>query len=247
MTARIRLAGLTLFGVFVLAAVAQSDDPPKDDSAAKDQQIVESKATRKTAAASVNFRKELGLPFQSLSNLGSRIDTARRASDPVALAHTASELAVAEKVSGKQAKVTSAALLNESAQLAKLRKQAAELQAVSKVAEQVAAEQNLISNLKSQIADAQAIASLDTEAVKKNQEPGWTPRKIVINNYSDEYVTIFVNGFYKTEIAPGLAQVVVIEQRINPVVLTAHGNEDIDTWGPRYIWGSFQTYTWNIN
>jgi hypothetical protein len=34
---------------------------------------------------------------------------------------------------------------------------------------------------------------------------------------------------------------------INPVVLTAHGNEDIDTWGPRYIWGKFQTYTWNIN
>jgi len=247
MTARIRLVGLTLFSVFVLAAVAQSDDPPKDDSPAKDQQIAESKATRKTAAASVNFRKELGLPFQSLSTLGSRIDTARRASDPVALAHTASELAVAEKVSGKQAKVTSAALLNESAQLAKLRKQAAELQAVSKVAEQVAAEQNLINNLKSQIADAQAIANLDTEAVKKNQEPGWTPRKIVINNYSDEYVTIFVNGFYKTEISPGLAQVVMIEQRINPVVLTAHGNEDIDTWGPRYIWGSFQTYTWNLN
>jgi hypothetical protein len=247
MISRIRLIGLTLFGVFVLAAVAQSDDQPKDDSAAKDQQIAESKATRKTAAASVNFRKELNLPFQSLSTLGSRIDTARRASDPVALAHTASELAVAEKVSGKQAKITSAAVLKESAELAKLRKQAAELQAVTKVAEQVAAEQNLIQNLKDQMADAQAIAKLDTEAIKKNEEPGWTPRKIVINNYSDEYLTIFVNGFYKTEISPGLSQVVMIEQRINPVVLTAHGNEDIDTWGPRYIWGKFQTYTWNIN
>jgi hypothetical protein len=247
MIARIRLAGLTLLGVFILAAAAQSDDPPKDDSPAKDQQIVESKATRKTAAASVNFRKELGLPFQSLGTLGSRIDTARRASDPVALAHTANELSVAEKVSGKQAKITSAALLKESAELAKLRKQAAELQAVTKVAEQVAAEQELIKNLKDQMADAQAIAKLDTEAIKQNQEPGWTPRKIVINNYSDEYLTIFVNGFYKTEIGPGLSQVVMIEQRINPVVLTAHGNEDIDTWGPRYIWGKFQTYTWNIN
>ena len=247
MISRIRVAGLTLFGVFVLAAVAQSDDAPKDDSAAKDQQVAESKATRKTAAASVNFRKELSLPFQSLSTLGSRIDTARRASDPVALAHTASELAVAEKVSGKQAKVTSAAVLNEAAELAKLRKQASELQAVSKVAEQVAAEQNLIANLKNQIADAQAIAKLDKEKFNKNDEPGWTPRKVVVNNYSDQYVTIFVNGFYKTEISPGLAQTIVIEQRINPVVLTAHGNEDIDTWGPRYIWGKFQTYTWNIN
>jgi hypothetical protein len=106
MISRIRLAGLTLFGVFVLAAAAQSDDPPKDDSAAKDQQVAESKATRKTAAGSVNFRRELGLPFQSLGTLGSRIDTARRASDPVALAHTASELSVAERVSGKQAKIS---------------------------------------------------------------------------------------------------------------------------------------------
>ena len=88
---------------------------------------------------------------------------------------------------------------------------------------------------------------MDKEKFNKNEEPGWTPRKVVVNNYSDQYVTIFVNGFYKTEISPGLAQTIVIEQRINPVVLTAHGNEDIDTWGPRYIWGKFQTYTWNIN
>jgi len=247
MISRSQVAGLSLLGILVLVAGALPDDAKTDDAAAQDKQAVDSKATRKTAAASVNFRKELNLPFQSLSTLGSRIDTARRASDPVALAHTASELAVAEKVSGKQAKVTSAAVLQESAELAKLRKQAAELQAVSKVAEQMAAEQNLIDNLKNQIADAQAISKLDKEKFNKNEEPGWTPRKVVVNNYSDQYVTIFVNGFYKTEISPGLAQTIVIEQRINPVVLTAHGNEDIDTWGPRYIWGKFQTYTWNIN
>src|SRR5713101_2387744 len=139
MISRSQVAGLSLLGILVLVAGALPDDAKTDDAAAQDKQAVDSKATRKTAAASVNFRKELNLPFQSLSTLGSRIDTARRASDPVALAHTASELSVAEKVSGKQAKVTSAAVLNEAAELAKLRKQASELQAVSKVAEQVAA------------------------------------------------------------------------------------------------------------
>jgi hypothetical protein len=31
----------------------------------------------------------------------------------------------------------------------------------------------------------------------------------------------------------------VIEHRWNPTVLTVIGEEDIDTWGPRYIWGRF--------
>jgi len=247
MMSRTRAAGLTLFGVFVLAAVALSDDPPKDEAAAQDKQAVDSKATRKTAAKSVNFRKELNLPFQTLDNLGSRIDTARRASDPVALAHTASELAVAEKVSGKQAKVTSAVLIQESAQLASLRKQSAELKTVAQVASQVASEQALVTNLHNQIADADASARLDKAAIDKNQEPGWSPRKVVINNHTLQYLTVFVNGFYKTEISPGLTQIIVIEHRTNPMVLTANGNEDIDTWGPRYIWGKFQTYNWNIN
>lgn len=247
MISRSRLAGLALLGVFTLAAVAQSDDPPKDDAAAQDKQAVDSKATQQSAGKSVNFRKELNLPFQSLGTLGSRVDAARRASDPVALAHTASELAVAEKVSGKKAKVTSAALIQESAQLAKLRKQAAELKAVAQVANQVSGEEQLVANLQSQIDDAQAVAKADTEAFNKNAEPGWTPRKIVINNYTPQFLTVFVNGFYKTEISPGLTQTLVIEHRWNPTVVTVRGDDDTDTWGPRYIWGKFQTYTWNIN
>src|SRR5262245_57169090 len=107
MLARCNFAGLALLGVFLLASVALSQETQKEDPAAQDQQVVASKAIRRTAASSINFRKELNLPFPSLGTLGSRIDAARRAPDPVALAHAASELAVAEKVSGKQAGLTS--------------------------------------------------------------------------------------------------------------------------------------------
>jgi hypothetical protein len=41
--------------------------------------------------------------------------------------------------------------------------------------------------------------------------------------------------------------VCIVEHRWNPTILTAHGNEDIDSWGPRIIWGRFDKYTWNIN
>jgi hypothetical protein len=136
----------SLFACLALLAVcalAVAQEAPAD----QDKQVVDSKATHKKAAASVNFRNELGMPLSSLSTLGSRIDAARRAPDPVALAHAANELAVAEKTSGKEAGLTSKAVIKEAAELAKLRRQAAELRVVSHLAQQIANEQDLIANL----------------------------------------------------------------------------------------------------
>jgi hypothetical protein len=237
--------GSALIGFFALLSLGLADEPGggKDD----DKQVVSSKATRRPAAASVKFRNELNLPFGSLNTLGSRVDAARRAHDPVALAHAASELSVAEKVSGKKASLTSNQLMQESAQLAALKRQVAELQAASRVAEQIAAEQNTVTILRKNLDLAQAQARADREAFEQNQEPTWMPRKVVVNNYTAQYLDIYVNGNYKTQVGPGLAATCVIEHRWNPTVLTAYGNEDIDTWGPRYIWGRFEKYTWNIN
>src|SRR5262249_32277740 len=95
--------GLALFGCFIVACVVLAETPQKDDPATEDREVVSSKVAHRPAAASVNFGKELGLPFPSLGTLGARIGAARKAADPVALAHAASELAVAEKVSGKKA------------------------------------------------------------------------------------------------------------------------------------------------
>src|SRR5262245_48681024 len=106
--------------VLILESVRSDAQPPKRNPQKDDKQIVDSKAQKRTLAASIQFNKELGLPYKSLTTLGSRIDTARRGHDPVSLAHAASELSVAEKVSGKQASVTSSTLLKESAELAKL-------------------------------------------------------------------------------------------------------------------------------
>jgi uncharacterized protein (TIGR03000 family) len=225
---------------------------PANDSAAgakpgEDQQVITSKATRRKPAASVNFRQQLSLAYPSLATLGTRIDTARRAPDPVALAHAASELAVAEKVSGKQADLTSTAVLKEAAELAGLRRQASELRAVGQVAQQIAAEQNLITNLRKQVAIADETAKMDKQSFQQNEAPTWAPRKVLVNNYTSQYLTIYVNGRYKGEMGPGAQQTYVIEHRWNPTVLTAHGDEDVDTWGPVNVWGRFDVYTWNIN
>jgi hypothetical protein len=240
-------AGMAVLGLLTLSCLVLGDTPKKDDPAAQDREVITSKATRRTAASSVNFRKELNLPFPTLSTLGSRISAARRSADPVALAHAASELAVAEKVSRKKASLTSSTLLKESAELAKLRRQASELQAVENVAHQIQTQQDEILDLKKEIADAQAQAKADADFYRSSEEPTWTPRKLIVNNYTTQTLDVYVNGNFKMRVAPGGMQVGFIEHRWNPVTLTAYGDEDSQTWGPQNLWGRFNKYTWNIN
>jgi uncharacterized protein (TIGR03000 family) len=218
-------------------------------AAAEDKEVVDSKATRRVAASSVDFRKALSLGYSSLRTLGTRIDAARRAHDPVALANTAKELAAAEAVSGKKASLTAKALARESAQLAALRRQVAELRAVAQVTQEVSDEKEDRLFLEQSIQAAKDQAAADQQQIERNLEPTWTPRKVVVNNYTTQYLDIWVNGNYKIQVAPGMSQLFYVEHRWNPTVLTAYGDEDAgaDTWGPRYIWGRFTKYTWNIN
>src|SRR5262249_43333867 len=154
------------------------------EGAAADEQVVRSKATRRPAASSVNFRKELNLPFDSLATLGPRVAAARRKPDPVALAHAAGELAVAEKVSGKTASLTSQELIKGSAELAAVRRQEAELQAVLQVSTQLQTQEDNLALLRKQIAQARAQARADKEAFDRNQEPTASPRQVVVTNYT---------------------------------------------------------------
>jgi hypothetical protein len=218
-----------------------------DDNSKKDKQVVTSKATKGTPAKSVNFRKELKLPYPSLGTLGSRIHAARRDGDPVALANAANELHVAEKVSGKKASVTSEQLIKESAELAALRKQVAELRAVREVSNQIWQNEDHLALLKREIALAQKRSQEDVDAFKQNQEPTSAPRQVIVNNYTTQYLSIHVNGYPQGIVEPGRSGVVTINHRWNPTVLKAYGNEDQESWGPRYVWGEFKKYTWNIN
>src|SRR5262249_35713547 len=163
-----------------------ADKPKEDESKAKekDQQVVKSKAAKYTPATAVNFKKAYGLPFDSLGTLGARVQAARRKPDPVALAHMAGELAVAEKVSGKKASLTSKALLAESAELARLRRQVAELKAVFAVHQQVAAAETNVRYWTDQIALADKTAKAERDAVRADKLPTDAPRKVLLNNYT---------------------------------------------------------------
>jgi hypothetical protein len=229
---------LALAGILICAALLPADDPLPDE-----KQVEDAKAGKRTPAASVQFRKELGLPYSTLNTLGARIDAARRTNDPVALANAASELNVAEGVSEKKAALTSNTLIKEAAELAKLRKENAELRAVLRINDQIAGAGETQNMLKKEIADAQERA----RAYQMYQEPTYTPRKLIVNNYTTQYIDINVNGRLRMQILPGQSQSCLIEHRWNPVVITAYGDADDAVWGPRKLWGRFKEYTWNLN
>ena len=196
-----------------LLAVA-GGDAQKPDSKDDDKQVVESKPQKRTPATSVNFNKELNLPYPTLRTLGTRIEAARRASDPVALAQTASELSVAEKVSGKQASLASLELIKESAQLAKLRNEVSELNAVYNVQSQITSDDKALTELKNQIAAAKQQAQQETQSVRLGEEPKNQPRRLLLNNYSDQYIEVNIDGWPRFPIVPpGESRYFMIEQR----------------------------------
>src|SRR5262249_8526641 len=216
---RWKWAGLLLLGCAWLGFAADSNTGNKP----KDKQVVDTKATKRPSAGAVNFKKELGLPYPSLGTLGARIEAARRAPDPVALAHAASELAVAEKVSGKKASVTSAALLKESAEVAGLRKQVAELKATLEIAKQTKAADDLSDQIEKLVAQAKAFARKQSAEAAKNSPLG-PPRKLIVDNGTTDYVDVYVNGFYKMRVDPGSRNWCIIEHKWMPTILKAYGD-----------------------
>jgi hypothetical protein len=208
--------------------------------------VVTTKAAKRSPATDINFKKTYNLPFDSLGTLGARIEAARRKPDPVALAHAASEMSVAEEVSGKKASLTSKALVQEAAQLAKLRQEVAELKATFAVQKKIANEDANIAFWKKEIAKAEKYGQAEKDAVLANELPKDGPRKILLNNYTTQYIDLWVNGRMKIQVPPGGSKWCVIEHKSNPTVLTAYGNEDDSVWGPRNIFGAFKTYTWNL-
>ncbi len=230
-------------GVSAPAVTAQEPTLP---APAADVQTVKTTPTKSAPAAAVAFRKDLKLPYPSLGTLGARIDAARRAGDPVTLAHAANELYVAEKVSGKTTTLTSRQLIAQAAELANLRKQSAEMAATLKVANQIEVEQEQLAAMNRSLKEIQALSAQEKTSIVAGQEPT-APRRVVVNNYTTQFIDVQVNGYLRGQVSPGTTKTITIDQLWNPIVLKGWGDSDETTFGPVVLQGKFGTYTWNIN
>ena len=187
--------GLLLLGCFAVPLGAA--DPPKDE------QVVSSKATQRTSAAAVNFRKDLSLPFASLNTLGSRVQTAQAGGRPGGPGPRGQRTRHRREGVRQDRECHVVADAKESAELANMRRQEAELKALLHVSNQVMFAEGDIKSMKDQLDLAQAQTKADQDAFKRNEEPKSTPRQVVVNNYTTQYLDVYVNGFLKGQIQPG--------------------------------------------
>lgn len=228
----------------VFGSFSTAQGPDKGIAAQKDEQFVRTRPTKRQNAANIDFHKQLKLDYPSLHNLGSRIETARQNGDPVALSHLASELHVAEKVSGKKASLTSSDLLNESTDLASMRSLNDELQAIAVRAKQVQPSNldTLLGKISKSEARAKALAK-EQQKIFDNALPGKTRVfPVLVENYTDESIAIYENGNFVKRIPPSEKRFVNVVLTRSPMVLVGHSLSL--SWGPRNIYGTFDTYRW---
>ncbi len=223
----------------VIGAGALVSGTSADDKKPAGATKIEIKPEKYVPATTINFGGELGLPFESLTTLGVRIETARRSSDPVELTAAAIELAAAEKVAGKKASLTAEALLKEALETAKLRGNSKELKMIA----QLVKDEKTAKDLESEATKAEKREKEEAEALKSGEKTRGT-RYLRCINYCGEGVNVYVDGSFIGHIHAYQERTFYLGMKYRAVKLYARHSRI--HWGPRYIEGDYDNYTWEL-
>jgi hypothetical protein len=209
--------------------------------AAEGEIKMESKPEKRETATSVDFNAALGLQFPSLTGLGARIEQAMQAADPVGLANAAHELSIAEQVSGKEASITSAQLLERAVELAKLRLIESEIKAVAAIVTDDATKKDLAAAQQQAAERAEELA----KALESDEQPRGLVGDLTVYNYSYNYVDIYYDGVYLGVVFPrAYFSFHVHDPGYSHFDLYAE-----DAYGNYWNWhdtGSFSSYWWDL-
>jgi hypothetical protein len=228
--AAVLLTGCAILGGMVLPGTAQENKPVVPEKK------IEAKGEKYTPASTIDFGGELGLPLQGLTTLGGRIEAARRTPDPVALAVAGLELAAAEKVSGKNAGLSSEAVFKEVVYLAKVRSHSKELLMVAELLND--------KDLRAEADRAARFEKGEAEAAKAGETPRGT-RYLRVWNRTRECTEVYVNGECLGHVEPGEFATFPIYKRYREVRLFARHHHR--RWGPARIDGDYDIWTWELN
>ena len=190
LTKRVLSAAIILACALPLAAAEKKGDSAKE---------VGEKEMTYVSGATIDFSSALELNYASLSTLGSRIEQCRTGSpDPVGLAAAAHELAIAEKVSGKKAKLTSAGLLEEAIHMATVRDDSSDLKGILHYVKNEKAREEL----ETACLKAERAEKVRSEQAKAGVETKGIHSQLIINNYSHQYMKIYYNRRYQGTVRP---------------------------------------------
>jgi hypothetical protein len=223
-----RSLSVALLVLGVGAAAVLTPSVRSADDKDKKGEVIKTNAKDTPLARTIDFPEALGVHVPSLLTLGGRIDLAREEANPVCLALAAKELAAAEKAGGKMAAVKAADLEKEAAEMAARRVNADEIKIV----------QGLVSEEKCQKLLEEALAKT------KERTKGITGTCRVVNT-SGRTVAIYINDQYRGWVNNNDEREFYVGN--NPWDTTKlFGRSGGRTWGPRYVSGEHNYYTWNL-
>lgn len=224
------ILSLGLLGLGLVSHVRAADE--KKDDASGETKV---SAKKEKAPAAPNFGV-FALPFESVETLGLRLALARKKTDPVALALLATEIGVNEKVSGKKAAVTAADLSKEAVELAKMRRQQQELEAMALLVKEEGTAKEL----------TKLAATAKKEAPKEGEkERGFHYLKVT--NTTDVHAHVHANGHSVGHVPPYSTRTFHtphLKHRTH-IHLRAHDHMG-DVWRSDIVTGDFLTYHWTL-
>lgn len=234
---------MLVVGLAMLANTATAADDKAPTAKPGELLTIRSKLEPCVMASTIDFRKATGLPFSSLLSLGSRIQQAKEAADPVCLANCARELAVAEQVSGKNAAITAKSILDEAVSLAEIRGDSTELKAVALLAGDAKIKGKLDS-LATEAAEREANAR---KAAKEGEASREIHGSLTVCNHTDECLNIYVGGRFVGEVHAGESASFHVHDHNHYTQLSAYCVEDGELVKSAYSHGHNHNVSWEID
>jgi hypothetical protein len=238
----------TLISCVLLAPCSIRAEDKKVGNADAIEKAVEVKHDGKTKTvkpvATVNFNEVFGLSFESLADLGQRIDRSRRLRDPVGLMAASMELSAMEKVSSKFAEIKSADLQKEAISLAKLRRDSNELKAVGALTKDEKASYELVA-----LADTAEKEEKKAEAAAKSGERSKAIGTLFVVNEKEFNVIVEVNG--RDYIAGALNTTPIylgqLPGQVTEIKVGWYMNGQLRVLGPFLVDQTFPSYRFTVN
>jgi len=234
-----------LAAAFSIVTVGICDEPSQPGQKEIQLKSTLAKDAKKCAcvACTINFGKELGVPLEYLSGLGHRIHDARLSPDPVELAMAAQSLAVAEKVAGKKASLTSDQVLKEAVTLGRLRGISVELAALTSIVTDESTREELGKEM--------TAAKMREEEAAAALESGERTRALLgtltVANHSGECLRIMVSGRYCGTVHGGQTMYMHVHDHNHHTELEAICEHDGEVVSTACVEGHQHQYYWHIH
>jgi hypothetical protein len=198
LTKRHLALGLATLAMIGLSSWGRAQTPTQGKQTESETKVIRSKLEKHVLATAHDYKNVYDLPFRTLATIGHRIELARVAPDPIALAEIAGEMKIAEEVSGKKSPLTSEQLMAEAVHLVQMRHVPEELKALSLMVE----DEQTKAALKKQSEAADKFERERSARLAAGERGKGLNGTLIVVNHTDDVLYIYVDGVCVGQVQP---------------------------------------------